>query len=61
MRIISLILWVSLIIVLLQYLTEAQNGPFDNSDHVLVATKNSNIMNGLTFRVPAFDVSLKNV
>ena len=59
MQVISVILWVYLIL-LLQYLkVEARNyrpNALENID--LEARKSKNIMNGLTFRVPAFDVSL---
>jgi len=63
MRKIYLILWVSLTLVLLHYLAKAQNNDIpitsDNTNNsVLKAKKNRDIMNGLTFRMPAFDVSL---
>ena len=61
MRKIYLILWVSLTL-LLHYLAKAQNDDIpitsDNTNNsVLKAKKNRDIMNGLTFRMPAFDVS----
>ena len=55
MRKIIFLLWLGIFILLI-YVTKAQNS---NENRVLDASKkNKNVLSGLTFKVPAYDVSI---